>query len=616
MFSDLRTGTKLLILCGAFILSMAVPIYGLVIEKRIAIEFARKELVGNQYLAAVHDVYASLLAVPSGDSTTGPSIKIADVTLSQLAGLESGADGRFDTRELAQALLNSLHDVGGASGADADEKLAKALSDAQSLAQRIGDDSNLALDPDLDSYYLQNIVVRRMPNFFSRLTDLQQHFETSIAKDTSSLTRKVRLPILATQVASSARELRADLQAAYRGNPDGSLKRVVDTAFVVMFSGVDSYLGALETSTEGMDVRDAVSSNQLHVPAAQHALTAWALSQLELDRLLRKRIDSLVSKMNLGLALIAAFASFSIIIAILTHRYIVGPLQRLEAVALAVRQYKDYNLRVDYDGQDEIGRVTSGFNEMLGELAAARAREIAERAESARVARLTSMGEMAASIAHEINQPLFAIVTNANAGLRWLAAAPPDLNRLETVLKRVVRDGHRASDVIASVRAMFKRDAHVKVSLSIADILNDVRGLVREDLQRERITLQVQLAPGLPRVQADRVQLQQVLLNLISNAIDAMSRIEDRPRELRISADAAEPDSVVIAVADSGAGIDPESEDRIFEAFFTTKDKGMGLGLSICRSIIESHGGRLWASRGSPHGSVFQFTLPSRGSAS
>ena len=254
-----------------------------------------------------------------------------------------------------------------------------------------------------------------------------------------------------------------------------------------MFSSTNSYLGALDTSTSGIDRRDTVAYNQFQAVAVQDAIKAWALAQRELDRLLRKRIDSLLGKMHFGLALIGTFAGLSMIIAILTHRHIVGPLRRLETVALAVREHKDYSLRVAYAGQDEIGRLTSGFNEMLAELAAARAREIAERAESARVARLTSMGEMAASIAHEINQPLFAIVTNANAGLRWLAASPPDLSRLETVLQRVVRDGHRASDVIASVRTMFKRDAQAKVPLSIEDLINEVLGLVREDLQRERV---------------------------------------------------------------------------------------------------------------------------------
>ena len=617
MFRNLRTGTKLLILCGAFILSIVMTVYGLVTEKRIAIEFARKELVGSRYLGAVRNTYANLLAVPEGSAMSAPPIHRDDVVFKQLSDLAAGADGHFDTHEFAGALMSTLRELERrrAAGGNADELVSKALAEAQSLAQRIGDDSNLTLDPDLDSYYVQNIVVRSMPSLLGRFSELQQFFEASIEKDASSVMRQVRLPILASQVASTAREVKADLQAAYRGNSDGSLKQAVDAGFGAMFVSIDSYLGALSTSTSGIDTRDAVTYNRFQVSAVQHGLKAWSLAQFELDRLLRKRIDGLLGRMQWGLALIGGLAGLSIILAILTHRHIVGPLRRLETVALAVREHKDYSLRATHSGLDEIGRVTSGFNEMLAELAAARRREIAARSEAARVARLTSMGEMAASIAHEINQPLFAIVTNANAGLRWLGAAPPDLGRLETVLKRVVRDGHRASDVIASVRALIKQDAPARAPLSIEALIEDIRGLVREDLQREQISLQVQLAYGLPSVQADRTQLQQVLLNLISNAVDAMRETQDRPRELQISAAIAEPEGVVIAVADSGEGLDANADDRIFEAFFTTKDKGMGLGLSICRSIIEAHGGRLWASRGNPNGSIFQFTLPCKGDA-
>jgi signal transduction histidine kinase len=538
-------------------------------------------------------------------------INPGDAIPKELADLASGADSRFDTRELAQPLATTLREMKTrAARARMDELRTKALLEAQSLAQRIGDDSNLALDPDLDSYYVQNIVVRRMPSLLGRLTELQQFFETSITDGASAAVRQARLPILVSQVASTAREVKGELEAAYRGNADGGLKRALDLGFATMLSSIDSYLGALDASAAGIDARDTLAYSEFQVGAIQQTIKAWAVAQSELDRLLQKRIDGLLSKMHLGLGLIGAFAALSIVIAIFTHRNIVGPLQRLAAVASAVRENKDYSLRVDYSGQDEIGRVTSGFNEMLAELAAARGREFVERAESARVARLTSMGEMAASIAHEINQPLFAIVTNANAGLRWLASTPTDITRLENVLNRVVRDGHRASDVIASVRAMFKRDKQAKVQLSVDDLIDEVEGLVREDLQREGISLHMQLAPGLPSVWADRVQLQQVLLNLISNAIDAMREIGDRPRELWIRANAEKPDAVLFGVADSGPGIDPKGADRIFEAFFTTKANGMGLGLSICRSIIEAHGGRLWASVGSPHGSNFQFTLP------
>jgi signal transduction histidine kinase len=314
--------------------------------------------------------------------------------------------------------------------------------------------------------------------------------------------------------------------------------------------------------------------------------------------------------MLIGLGLIGTFAGLSIFIALLTHRHIVQPLKRLENVASRVRSTKDYSLRADHSSKDEIGRVTAAFNDMLAELAAARARETAERVAFAQATRLTTMGEMAASIAHEVNQPLAAIVANANAGLRWLANAAPDLSKVQAVLQRVVRDGHRASEVVGSVRAMVKRDVQQKVPLQVNKLVEDVVGLLQTDIQSEQISLVLELSSGPVSVLADRVQLQQVILNLITNAIEAMRAAAEEPRSLRIGTKHGESDSLLISVEDSGAGIDATDRDRIFEPFFTTKPRGMGLGLSICRSIIEAHGGRLWAAPGQLRGTVFQFSLP------
>ena len=234
-----------------------------------------------------------------------------------------------------------------------------------------------------------------------------------------------------------------------------------------------------------------------HARALQAAIAAWALAQLELDRLLHQRIDGLVANMWLGLALIGALAGLSIAIAVLTHRHIVRPLERLEAVASTVRETKDYSRRVDYTSQDEIGRVAATFNDMLAELASARQRDTAERAELARIAQLTSMGEMAASIAHEVNQPLAAIVANGNAGLRWLAKAPPDMDKAGAALQRVVRDGLRASEVVGSVRAMFKRDVQPKAPVAIDALIEEVLAHVEGELEGAAIALEVKLAPRL-----------------------------------------------------------------------------------------------------------------------
>jgi PAS domain S-box-containing protein len=228
----------------------------------------------------------------------------------------------------------------------------------------------------------------------------------------------------------------------------------------------------------------------------------------------------------------------------------------------------------------------------------------------ARIARLITVGEMTASIAHEINQPLGAIVANGNAGLRWLARAAPDLDEARAALKRIVNEGHRAGQVIASIRSMFKKDGRTKAPHDVNDLVREVLTLVRGEVENQRVAVRTELTDDLPRVLADRVQLQQVILNLVTNAIDAMGSLNGRARVLRLRSERHARDSVMVTVEDTGTGIDRENVNRIFEAFFTTKPHGMGMGLSICRSIVESHGGRLSAARGHPYGAVFQVVLP------
>jgi signal transduction histidine kinase len=217
---------------------------------------------------------------------------------------------------------------------------------------------------------------------------------------------------------------------------------------------------------------------------------------------------------------------------------------------------------------------------------------------------------LSASIAHEMKQPLAAMVTNVRAGLRWLGSAEPNLEETRTALQNVVKDGNRAADVIDSVRAMFKKEQTDKTQLNLNDLISSVLYLLRDELRPQQITLRTNLDPGLPPVHGHRGELQQVILNLVRNAADAMKDITYRPRVLTVKSEAQPPNDVVISVADSGTGIDPKDIDHIFEAFFTTKSNGMGMGLSICKSIIEDHGGRLWASPNLKHGSVFNISLP------
>jgi C4-dicarboxylate-specific signal transduction histidine kinase len=229
--------------------------------------------------------------------------------------------------------------------------------------------------------------------------------------------------------------------------------------------------------------------------------------------------------------------------------------------------------------------------------------------ELAHVSRVTTMGEMAASIAHEVNQPLAGIVTNANAGLRWLAAELPNLNEAREAIRRIIRDGNRAGDVISQMRALFQKARTAKERLNINEAIEEVVIFTQSEVRRNKVALRVELAADLPSVMGDRVQLQQVVVNLILNAIEAMSTVEDRERDLVIRTQRGEGDAVRVAVQDSGIGFDPQSAERIFDAFHTTKPGGLGMGLSISRSIVESHGGRLWAVSNDGPGATFQFTL-------
>jgi PAS domain S-box-containing protein len=228
----------------------------------------------------------------------------------------------------------------------------------------------------------------------------------------------------------------------------------------------------------------------------------------------------------------------------------------------------------------------------------------------AHVTRVMTIGELTASIAHEVNQPLGAIVTSAGACERWLAAKPPQMEKARRALERIVNDGRRAGEVIKRMRALMKRQAPRKEWLEIDETILEVIALARYQLRRSEILVETRFGHDLPLVRGDKVQLQQVLLNLIINAIEAMSGIKERPRQLTIVSSADGPDTISVEVRDSGTGLNPEHAAHLFEPFYTTKAEGLGIGLSISRSIVEVHGGRLSAAANAPHGTVFLISLP------
>jgi signal transduction histidine kinase len=223
---------------------------------------------------------------------------------------------------------------------------------------------------------------------------------------------------------------------------------------------------------------------------------------------------------------------------------------------------------------------------------------------------VTTLGELTVSIAHEVNQPLAAVVANAEASLRWLRRGIPDLDAACRSVEWIIEDGNRASEVIQRVRALVNKTSLEKAPLDLNDVLRETIPLVQRELISHEILLPVELAPALPTILGDRIQLQQVIINLVMNGIEAMQSVTDRPRELAIRSRQDEKQQVLVSVTDCGVGISAENADRLFNAFFTTKSSGMGMGLSICRSIIEAHGGRLWATANIPHGATFQFALP------
>jgi PAS domain S-box-containing protein len=287
-----------------------------------------------------------------------------------------------------------------------------------------------------------------------------------------------------------------------------------------------------------------------------------------------------------------------------------------DLVAAATGDWTDRKVRVR-DGRVidltvAVVRLSDGTSVAIGRDITARKRAeeaLLEAQENlARVTRAVAMGELVASIAHEVNQPLTGIVTNGNFALHELASGATSLERLQGAIAEIVEDGTRASTVISRIRELLKKDAPDRGELDINDVIREVTVLVRDEAARNRVHVRLDLAAGLPNVLGDQVQLQQVLINLVMNGIDAMRTVTDRPRDLEIKS-AKHADSVLIRVQDSGIGLDPDRLERIFEPFFTTKPQGIGMGLSISRSIVESHGGRLWTETGAV-GAIFQFILP------
>jgi PAS domain S-box-containing protein len=384
-------------------------------------------------------------------------------------------------------------------------------------------------------------------------------------------------------------------------------------------------------------VKDAAGN--LEVVGALTDVTEWRRSELESSRLaaivssstdaiISKTLDGQVTSWNAGAATIFGYEAHEMIGQPVTR--IIPPELREEEMWILARVRQGERLRhyetvrVAKDGRRidvalTVSPLVSKSGKVVGASTVARDITAAKRAEAelqqtrtelARVSRVTTLGELTAAIAHEVNQPLTGLVSSGNACLYWLAAETPNLEAAKRAVERMINDGTRAGEVISRIRAMVKKSSPQREALKINDTINEVMALVRTEIHRNKISPQVKLSNDLPPVWGDRIQLQQVVLNLIMNAIEAMSEIDQAQRKLSISSVKDGPDGLLVAVGDSGTGLDESSLDRLFDAFYTTKPEGMGMGLAVSQTIIQRHGGRLWAAHNVPQGAIFQFRLP------
>lgn len=326
-----------------------------------------------------------------------------------------------------------------------------------------------------------------------------------------------------------------------------------------------------------------------------------------------------------ALTAVASLATASLLVTLVPKALALPSPAQLRAANLKLEKEISERLQVEEALKKARADLETKVQQRTAELARANLElrgEIAERqraedalqksqAELAHATRVMTMGELTASIAHEVNQPLAAVVTNGSACLRWLAGPKPNLEEARSAVARIIKEGNRASEVITEIRSLVKKSPQRKEWVDINTLIGEVVGLVRGEMVRNRVVQQSDLAADLPRVYGDRIQLQQVLLNLIVNAIEAMNAVAERSRELLIGSQwQSDPQSILVSVRDSGSGLDARNLERAFDAFFTTKPEGMGMGLSIGRSIIAAHGGRLWAGPNADFGTTFRFTIP------
>jgi C4-dicarboxylate-specific signal transduction histidine kinase len=326
-----------------------------------------------------------------------------------------------------------------------------------------------------------------------------------------------------------------------------------------------------------------------------------------------------LSTLGVGYFFVPPFYSFSInatdttyfaafIVCALVASWVSASKKKSEEALTEARDLLEYRVS---ERTTELRKSNAELRRSIEEHRKAQVALMKTQAELAHLSRVFTMGELTSSIAHEVNQPLTAVVTNGHACMEWLSANPPDLREARESAERIIKDGTRAGKVLGHIRSLFRKEAPARDWLNMNDVIQELTVFLRGEAMNQRVSLRTDLAVDLPSVQGDRVQLQQVVLNLIMNGIEAMRGTADRPREIWIRSRREDSAGVRIIVEDGGVGLSPEIAEKIFQPFFTTKDQGIGMGLSISRSIVESHAGRLWAAPGASGGATFEFTIPS-----
>jgi PAS domain S-box-containing protein len=621
MFGDLRTGAKLSILSGLFIVAAASAAYGLVPEMSRAIALTgvlaglSLVLVVITHRIIVRPLERDLAAVHEADLAR--QVRAAEDALSLLVAVTQAASSAASVTALAQACLEQI---------------------CRSCEWHFGqvwypDEKDAALHCSAESYFggpqhaqlralsLRTMLMRgqglpglvwvnkRAVWISSRIDDEASLPRLQAARDTG-IKAAFAFPIMLEDRVLAVFEFLSDhTRAPERAFLDTveKLGRILGDSLVRKRSEAalrvseERWRSVFEHSTFGLTLID-LSMRYLMANAAFQAMMGYSEAELRertpIDISLdedKERSRAFLTELNEGKR---------------KHYVIVKQYRRKNGTLMWGESYVSV-----IPGSDGKPLMFLGSTVDISERRRAEDALQAMQVELARVQRATMMGEITASIAHEINQPLAAIVTNARAGLRWLGNKTPELGETQTALRRIVSDGHRASEVVAGIRAMFRRGERANAYYDVNALIREVLALVNGELKSNKVETRVELSDGMPKILADRVQLQQVVLNLMMNAIEAMGSVHNGARVLGVNSQLRDGGDILITVKDSGPGIDPENLDRIFDRFFTTKSNGMGMGLSICRSIVEAHNGRLWAEPGGGPGSVFRISLPVNGAA-